>query len=393
MNRPLEGVTVVDLGQIYNGPYCTLLLALLGARVIKVEPPGGEHLRKRAANFGAGLPFIMLSSSKECVTLNLKTVRGRELLLEMVRRSDVLVENFAPGVMEKLGLGYAVLKEVNPRLIYAQSTGFGSRGPYAHYPAMDLTIQAIAGVMSVTGFPDGPPLKAGPAIADFFGGIHLFGGVMAALFRRERTGLGDRVEVAMLDAVYPSLMSSLGAYFGGLPSRTGNRHNGLTVAPYNVYPAMDGHIAIFCVSDDHWCNLLKLIGRTDLLGDERYADMSKRAQRMDEVDHLVESWTRLHRRDEMFQLLTEAGVPCAPVRQLGEVVNDPHLQERGMVVEIDHPQRGRVKVIGSPIRLDSQPELALVPAAELGQHNRQVYCGWLGLSQEELADLQARGVI
>ena len=207
---PLAGVTVVDLTQIYNGPYATYMMAMAGAQVIKVEPLGGEHLRRRGAVGGAALPFAMLNGNKRAVTLNLKTARGRALLIEMVRRADIVVENFAPGTMERLGLGWDVLSAANPRLIYGASSGYGRTVPNRDYPAMDLTVQAMSGIMSITGFPDRPPVKAGPAIADFSAGIHLYAAVMTALYEREKTGIGRLVEVSMQDAVYASLASNLG---------------------------------------------------------------------------------------------------------------------------------------------------------------------------------------
>ena len=252
---PLEGVTVVDLGQIYNGPYCSFLLAMAGARVIKIETPGGEHLRKRSVVAGAALPFAMLNSNKTFATLNLKTERGRELLREMVRRSDILVENFAPGVMDRLGVGYEVLSQVNPRLVYGAGSGYGRSGPKKDFPAMDLTVQAMAGIMHVTGFPDRPPVKAGPAMGDFMGGVHLYGGIVTALYESQKTGQGRLVEVSMQEAVYASLASNLGLHFSmgnSVPPRTGNRHGGMAEAPYNVYPTQDGYIAIICVGEVHW---------------------------------------------------------------------------------------------------------------------------------------------
>ena len=237
MNRlPLEGVTVLDLSQIYNGPYATFMLAQAGADIIKVEPLGGEHLRKRGVVGGAALPFAMLNGNKRAVTLNLKSPRGRDLLIEMAKRADILVENFAPGVMERLNLGFDFLRTLNPRLIYAQSSGYGRTGPNRDYPAMDLTVQAMSGVMSITGFPDRPPVKAGPALCDFFAGVHLYGAIATALYEREETGVGRLVEVAMQDAVYASLSSSLGLFAGSggkAMQRTGNRHGGLAESPYN----------------------------------------------------------------------------------------------------------------------------------------------------------------
>lgn len=394
-SAPFAGVTVVDLGQIYNAPYATLLLALNGAEVIKVEPLTGENLRGRGRVAGAGAPFAMLNSNKKDVTLNLKDPEGVALLEQMVAKADVFVENFRPGVTDKLGIGPASLRAINPRLVYASGSGYGSTGPYRDFPAMDITIQAMSGIMSVTGFPDREPVKAGPAISDFMGGIHLYGAIVSALYRRERTGEGTTVEAAMLDSVYPSLMSSLGLYFGStgdIPTRTGNRHSGMAEAPYNVYPTTDGHIALICVSDAHWRGLTQVMGRAELGDDPLYASRVLRVQRIDEVDRIVGEWTGTLSKAEVVDLLNQAGVPSAPVRELGEVVNDPHLRQRGMLSEMDHPELGPLVVPHSPIRVgDHYAEL--VPSATLGQHNDEIYGGWLGLHAEQLAGLRERGVI
>lgn len=392
---PFAGVTVVDLGQIYNAPYATLLLALNGANVIKVEPLTGENLRGRGRVAGAGAPFAMLNSNKKDVTLNLKDPEGVALLGKMVAKADVFVENFRPGVTDKLGIGPASLREINPRLVYASGSGYGSTGPYRDFPAMDITIQAMSGIMSVTGFPDREPVKAGPAISDFMGGIHLYGAITTALYQREQTGLGTTVEAAMLDSVYPSLMSSLGLYFGStgdVPTRTGNRHSGMAEAPYNVYPATDGHIALICVSDAHWRGLTRVMGCPELGDDPRYASRVLRVQRIDEVDRLVAEWSSALSKQQIVSLLNEAGVPSAPVRELEEVVNDPHLRQRGMLQAMDHPDLGPLVVPHSPIRVgDHYAEL--VPSAQLGQHNDEIYGGWLGLDAGELQGLRDRGVI
>jgi len=246
---PLAGLVVIDFGQIFQGPYATFLLAKGGADVIKIEPPGGEPLRRRALpEKQATLPFAMLNQNKRAVTLNLKHPRGRELLFAMVTRADVLLENFSPGTMDDLGVGWSVLRELNPRLVYATGTGFGISGPDRDNLAMDLTIQAASGIMSVTGAPDGPPMKAGPTLVDFMGGIHLYAGILTALYERDRSDSGEPggrlVEVAMQETVYPSLAASFEYYHrtGQPPPRTGNRQAGLSTAPYNVYPAADGHV-------------------------------------------------------------------------------------------------------------------------------------------------------
>lgn len=389
--QPLDGLVVLDLGQIYNAPYATLLLALAGARVIKVEPPHGENLRGRTQGAGAGAPFVMLNSNKQGITLDLKTDRGRELLLRLADRADVLVENFRPGVTTRLGIGPDVVRARNPRLIYASGSGFGQTGPYRDYAAMDLTVQAMAGIMSTTGFADRPPVKAGPAVADFFGGIHLYGAIVTALYDRERTGVGREVEVAMFESVYASLMSSLGLFFGQgqgeTPLRTGNRHSGLAEAPYNVYPASDGHVAIICVSDAHWRGLAGLIGRPELAEAPGWATRKERVERIDEVDELVATFTAQHPRDALCDLLRAHRVPCAPVRDLGEVVTDPHLHARGMLQQIDHPEFGPITVPHSPLHFGGERRSEIVPSPALGQHNAEVLRDWLGVDESELEGL------
>ena len=393
---PLEKITVVDLGQIYNGSYATFLMAMAGARVVKIEPREGEHLRKRGNVGGAGLPFAMLNSNKLSATLNLKSDRGRELLFEMVRRADVLLENFAPGTMDRLGCGWSKLHETNQRLVYAQGSGYGQSGPYRDYPAMDLTVQAMAGVMSVTGYADRPPVKAGPALCDFFGGVHLFGAVMAALYERESTGIGRAVDVSMQEAVYASLSSNLGLYYGSggsVPMRTGNRHGGMAESPYNVYPTQDGYIAIICVGETHWKSLIAAMGRPELADDPRFASLKTRVANMDAVDAQVGEFTQRFTKQALFELLLKHRVPCAPVRDLDEVVNDPHMLARRALQWIDHPELGRIPVQSSPLRFEGVEPLPIVPSRRLGEDNATVFGDWLGLSADEIAALKSAAVI
>ena len=394
--QPLAGVVVIDLSHIYNGPYATFLMAMAGAEVIKIEPHGGEHLRIRAGLGGAALPFAMLNSNKKTVTLNLKSERGRALLFDMVRKADVVVENFAPGVTDRLGIGAVALQEANPRLIYASSSGYGRSGPYRDYPAMDLTVQAMSGVMSITGFPDRPPVKAGPALCDFFAGVHLFGGIMTALYEREKTGKGRTVEVSMQEAVYASLSSNLGMYHGSgntLPPRTGNRHGGLAEAPYNVYPANDGYIAIICNNNRHFFALADAMGRPELKEDERFRDLKSRIKNIDAVDDVVRAWTVTLPRSELTRLLLSYRVPHAPVRDLDEVINDPNMHARGSLKVMEHPEYGKVVLQHSPIRFDGNPLVPLEPSSRLGAHNAAVYGDWLGLSEAEVDELTKEKVI
>src|SRR5215470_10505586 len=327
-NRPLAGLTVLDLGQIYNGPYCTLLLAHHGADVIKIESPQGDVLRRMDRSpGGASYPFLMLNANKKGVTINLKHARGRELFLQLAERADVIVENFAAGVMERLGIGYDVVEPRNPRIIFASGSGFGSSGPYVGYPAMDFTIQALVGAMSITGYPDLPPVKCGPTFIDMLGATHLFAAILLALRDRERSGRGQRVEVAMFDATVPALLSYLAPFYelNREISRSGNRHVVGGATPYNNFRCVDGYVAIMCVSNQHWLDLCRVMDRPDLLANARWRDVPERAQEWQVIEGEVEKWTATRRRDDVAKAVAAAGIPSAPVRTLAEVGTDPHV--------------------------------------------------------------------
>jgi crotonobetainyl-CoA:carnitine CoA-transferase CaiB-like acyl-CoA transferase len=398
MDRPLEGYRIIDLGQIYNGPYCSLLLALLGADVIKVEPLQGEIVRHRDPVSLMPYPYLMLNSSKKSVTLNLKHQQGKTIFRQLVETGDVVLENYAVGVMDRLGFGYDELKRINPRIVYATSSGYGRGGPYSHYSAMDITVQAVSGVMAITGYPDAPPVKAGPAISDFNSGIHLYAALVTALLRRERTGKGCMVEVSMHDAMYPSLTSNLGSYYqkGNVVPRTANRHGGLALAPYNVYPTHDGWMAIFCATDAHWPLLCQLMGQEELLADDRFANTVGRARHIEEIDALVSAWSQQFTRNDLTAILNEAGVPCGPVLTLDEVADDPHLKQRQMIIDLDHPVKGPIKVIGCPLKFYSEDgalEFDVLPAPGIGQHNHEVYTSLLNYSAADLERFRAEGII
>jgi CoA:oxalate CoA-transferase len=378
--RPLDGLRVLDLGQIYNGAYAGFLLAQAGADVVKVEPPTGENLRNRPTAHGAWYPFEALNINKRSICLDLKTELGRDRLLQLVSAADVLLENFAPGVMDRLGVGYEVLREANPRLVYASSSGYGNVSRYRDSPAMDLTVQAMVGVTSVTGFPDAPPVKAGVAIADFTAGVHMYAGIVSALWRREREGQGASVEVAMFDAAFPTLLSSLAVALGTpdeTPTRTGNRHGGNGEAPYNVYPTRDGYVAIICVSDRQWVALAQIVGGTELAQDERFTTRADRVVNIDALDAAVAAWTRDRRRADVVAALLTKAIPSAPVRDLREVVEDPDLRERGFLTDVDAPDHGPIPVFNSPIRYDGQAPVPALPAPRMGEHTDEVLREWL----------------
>jgi crotonobetainyl-CoA:carnitine CoA-transferase CaiB-like acyl-CoA transferase len=393
---PLAGIVVLDLGQIYQGPYCTLLLAKARADVIKIEPPGGEPLRRRAPAGKTGtFAMALLNANKRAITLNLKTERGRALLCELTNRADVLVENFSPGTMDELGIGYAVLSAMNPRLIYATGTGFGISGPDRDNLAMDFTIQAASGIMSVTGAPDGPPMKAGPTLVDFMGGINLYAAVVTALFQRTHTGTGQLVEVAMQEAVYPTMATSMEYHVrtGKVPPRAGNRQASLASAPYNAFPTRDGWVAIHVVTDGHWQNLLRAMGCEDLADDSRFTTHAARAEHMEEVEALVEEWTRIRDKAEVFATAGRYRIPCAPVRSVDEVMRDPHMHQRDYLQRVQHPDFGEVTLPNSPLRLHGAERVTSAPSPALGQHNREIFGGWLDLSESQLDGLKQEGVI
>jgi CoA:oxalate CoA-transferase len=388
MTTPLAGITVLDFGQIYQGPYATMLMAKAGADVIKIEPPGGEPLRRRVMATGGDttLPMAMLNANKRAVTLNLKSEAGKDVLLRMAAKADVLLENFSPGTLDGLGVGYGVLRQVNPRLVYATGTGFGISGPDRDNLAMDFTIQAASGIMSVTGDPDGPPMKAGPTLVDFMGGIHLYAAVVTALLQRTATGQGQLVEVAMQEAVYPTLASSYDYHLktGKVPPRAGNRQAGLSSAPYNAFQTKDGWVAIHAVTEGHWQNLLRAMGRTDLLDDPRFASHAARAENMAATEAVVTAWTIGLAKSEVVAAAKRFKIPAAAVRNAVEVMNDPHMHERGMLQRIEHPSLGPIIVPNSPLRLHGAERVEPLPSPSLGQHNPEVYGGWLGLDVEEL---------
>lgn len=395
--KALEGIRVLEVGQIYNGPYCGLLMAQMGAEVIKLEPLGGEHLRFRSTDEIETHEFLMLNSNKRSIAVNLKTERGREVLRSLVTQVDVVIENFAPGTMDKLGLAPEELLELNPRLVYASGKGYGSTGPYAHMTAMDITVQAMSGTIASTGYEDGPPMKAGPAFIDFSGGIHLYAAVLTALFQRTKTGRGQLVEVSMHDTVYPMLASALGGIHNDptrvLPERTGNRHSGLAVSPYNVYPASDGWLAIISISDKHFRGLLECAGKVELLDDPRFVDRKSRTANMDALDSIVEAWTRTGERDALVADLQAHGVPCAPVRTVREVDQDPHLIDRGMIQYVEHPVRGTVPVPGSALHLQDSPVKNLQVAPKLGSDTDSILREICNYDASDIENLRQLGAI
>jgi crotonobetainyl-CoA:carnitine CoA-transferase CaiB-like acyl-CoA transferase len=394
--RPLDGITVVDLTRVLSGPYCTMLLADMGARVIKIERPGtGDDTRAWGPPFvgGESSYFLSINRNKESVALDFKEPRGRAILDGLIARADVLVENFHPGTLDALGLGYARVAEQHPRLVYCSITGFGSTGPLRHRPGYDAVVQAEGGLMSLTGPGDGDPYRLGVAIADIAAGMFAAQGIALALLVRGRTGKGQFVDIGMLDSVASLLTYQAGIYFttGRTPARMGNRHP--SIAPYDTVAAEDGTLVLAVGNDSQWRTFCQVTGLASLAEDERFATNAARVEHYDELRPLITRVIRARSRQEWIDRLVPAGVPCAAVRGLDEVLADPQLAAREMIRSVPHPAAGPVKVLGVPIKLSDTPGAVDHPPPRLGEHTAAVLQRVLDLAPEEIARLNGDGVI
>ena len=394
----LHGVRVVDLTQFEAGTSCTQTLAWLGAEVIKVEEPTkGEQGRSASADRpGAdSYYFMLLNANKQSVTANLKSEKGRGLLRALIEKSDVFVENFAPGVIERLGFGYETVCRINPRIVYAQIKGFAPDGPYGKFLAFDMIAQATGGAMAITGEPDGRPLKPGLTIGDTGTGLHCAIGILAALYQRQFTGRGQYIEVAMQEAVinYARISYASQALWGKPAPRVGNQSILGTNSPSESYPCKGGGPNDYCyiytsrATSQHWDRLLKFIGREELVGDSRFATAQMRFKHRDEVDVMVSNWTRKFDKHTVMKMLGEAGVPAGAVFDTQELSSDPHLHRRGAFVTVKHPVRGDFTMPGWPVHM-SESKVPIEAAPLLGAHNREIYGGLLGLTPDELTTLR-----
>ena len=394
----LAGVRVLDLTQFEAGPSCTEALAWLGAEVVKVEnPQGGEPGRTSFAG-PSGSPdsfyFFEFNANKQSVTVNLKSERGLALLKDMAKKADVMIENMAPGTIERLGLGYEAIRALNPGIIYAQVKGFGEGSPYEKNLAFDMIAQASGGTMSITGEPEGPPIRPGPSLGDTGTGMTMAISILGALYERRATGQGRRLQVAMQDAMlhYIRFAFQTQAVLGRAAPRNSNRSN---TAPSGIFPCAPGGandwIYVFARQNDHWHRLLKLLGREDLIGDARFETAAARGERIDEVNAMVADWTKRRDKHEAMRLIGAAGVPAGAVLDTMELMNEPSFTERGILQTADHPT-GPFKMPSWPVRFDGKPP-KLEPAPLLGQHTSHVFGEWLGMSAGEVEALRDEGVI
>lgn len=396
MAKILEGIRILDLSQVGAGPMCTRLLGDFGAEVIKVEIPKVGEPARTLPPFLKGQPyyFTVMNTNKKSITLNLRSEKGAKIFTELLGRSHVLVESFTPGVMKRLKIGYEEVREINPGIIYVSVSGFGQEGPYRSYPAYDPIIQAMGGAMALTGEADGPPMMSGVGLADWMTGMSATVATLAAVIFWKNTGMGQRIDLSMQDCVW--LMAAQGhfsAYFvkGEIPSRTGNYLP--PFAPYNCYTAKDGHIFIAVISNANWKGLLKAMGREDLKEDPDLSRLKGRRERLEEIDRMVQEWVGDKPIEEIRERLREAHVACGPVLTFDKLVTDPHLLARQMIVDIEQPGVGMMKMPGSPFKFSESPVEFKLPAPALGEHNAEIYSHLLGLGKEDLTSLEEEGII
>ena len=394
--RPLTGVRVLDLSRVLAGPFATMTLADLGAEVIKVEEPGrGDETRAWGPPFleGESTYYLSINRSKLGITLNFKRARGRELLHRLLERSDVVIENFRAGVLDRLGLGYEVLAKARPRLIYCSITGYGHTGPRSAEPGFDAIIQGESGVMSVTGDPKGPPFKVGVSLADITTGMYAVQGILAALYQRESTGKGQKIDVALLDSMISTLTFQGGIYFGTgrTPQRMGNRHP--SIVPYETFEAADGFVTVGVTNESLWHRFCEALGLESLENDPRFGSVELRVKNYDTLRPALAAHLLRQPVAHWLEALRKAGVPCGEVRTVSQALAEPQLRARGMILELDHPKAGRIRVTGSPIKMSAVDSLSAAAPPTLGQHNREVYCGILGLSEDELDRLRRDEII
>lgn len=397
----LENLTVLDLTRVLAGPFCTMMLADMGANVIKIEmPSSGDDTRSyppfRAHNVNGkkeSLYFANINRNKKGVTLNLKSPEGQALFKQLVKKADIVVENYRPGVMDKLGLGYDVLREINPGIIYAAVSGFGCYGPYRLRPGYDILAQAMGGMMAITGPKGGAPTRAGSALGDVLGGLHLTIGILAAVNARAITGKGQRVDVSLMDSVIAATENTAIKYLetGQIPARMGNRY--AAVSPYDAFKCKDGVVIIACGNQKLYEKLCKeILHRPDMITDHRFVDMTGRLEHQDAIRDAVEEALKDDTMEEATDLILSKGIPAGPIMDISQILADPHVKAREMFIEMEHPTLGRITVNGCAIKLMETRPSVRTPAPALGQDNKEIFGDMLGLSEDEYNALKEKYV-
>ena len=394
MIYPLENIKVLDLTRVLAGPYATMILGDLGADIIKVDMPViGDDARHFGPYMNSESAYFMsLNRNKRSITLNLKTEKGKQVLVEMVKKVDVIVENFRPGTMEKLGLGYEDLKKINPKLIYAASSGYGHTGPYSKRAAYDAVVQAMGGLMSITGKEGGEPTRVGTSVGDITAGLFTTIGILAAINSRNETGKGQKVDVAMLDCQVAILENAISRYVvtGEIPAPGGNKHP--SIVPFEPFETVDGQIMVAAGNDVLWSNFCKAIDTYPLCEDERFATNPLRAKNYDELRPLLGEAMKVKTTQEWQDILDEAGVPNGPINTIDKVVADPQVIAREMIMEIDHPVSGKLKVPGIPIKLSDTPGDIRMTSPLLGQHTEEILKELLNYDDAKIDELKKENI-
>lgn len=395
-NGTLKGLRVVDLTRVLAGPFCSMLLADMGADVIKVEEPGKGDDSRGYPPFlrGTSAYFANLNRNKKSVVLDLKKREAREIFLRLVAKSDVLLENFKPGTMERLGLGYDDVNQVNPGIVYASISGFGQYGPYKDRPGYDIIGQAMGGLMSVSGWPDSPPTRTGTAMADIVAGLNACVGILASLRGRDRTGRGERIDVSLVDSMVSAMETVIQIYLveGRVPQRVGNRYE--FIAPYNSFPAEDGWVVIGVGGQEVWKRFCRVIGQDALIDDPAFVTNKDRVENVLQLEAVVSEWTSQRKVADIVASLMEASVPCSPILGVDQICEDPHIAKaREMIVEMDHPREGKMKVVSCPIKFTRMKPSIRSTAPLHGEHTEQVLRELLEVPAEEYLRLKELGAV
>jgi CoA:oxalate CoA-transferase len=395
MPGPLEGTKVLSFALHLAGPFCTMLLCDLGAEVIKIEPPGKGDPARRNFPFIDGISsyFLSINRGQKSITLNLRDERAKKIVFELVKQVDILVENFRPGVMGRLGFSYEAVSEQNPKIIYTSLSGFGQKGPYAMRPAFDMIAQGMGGTVSITGEPGRSPVRVGFSIGDIGAGLFAAIATLAALHESKKSGKGQRIDVAMVDSQAALCENACARYFatGEIPKPLGSRHPLMT--PFQVFPTKDGHIVLITVPEEDWQKFCKMAGREDWLSDSRFQSHKDRISNYTAFEPLMNELMKTKTTAEWLALLEPAGIMCGPVNNIAQVVNDPHIKERGMVVEVAHPRVGKLKVIGTPMKFSRTQCKFEKACPDVGEHTAEILSSMLGFSSANLEELRQTGVI